>query len=383
MSTEAFDRARVRQAILSRPFEDLYFNDDDRLERVIILGLYSGTYNHGFAYLQEIEAEQLQAVIDEYNQNMAKLTTDRAKYVLEVAAKRYLANIDQQIFDQKVTTRQNQLDAENQKWDSRIVALEADRAALETLRQKTVLAESQAEIRISEISAQVMNEQYTQSELDNEQARKAIELARAELQILKAANQGLEIQAQINDAAFQLYAVDADIAGLNAQVAGTLADISRNQRSEEEIEIERQKNANLEYEIEQETAAKIEDIEGRGMLINDEIDAVGDYLTQEQSEYAEKMNGLNVDQGMKLKNIELSMEEDQHRADMRVRSHANDLAFANDRKTTVEQKDSDDIVLIQAETLAEDQVVDATIEAAEFLSEVNIAETLFHSVGRG
>ena len=383
MSIEAFNRAMVRELAVLRPFtsNNLFFNADDRTERAIILGLYAGVYKHGHNYLEVIEAEQLQAIIDEFIQNMAQLSNESAKLVLEMAAKRYLASIDQQIFDEKVRTKQNSLDSENQKWDSRIAALEADREALETLRQRTLLLESQAVNRVNEISAQVLNEQYTQSELDNEEVRKQIEVARAELRVLQSANRGLEIQAQINDAAFQLYAVDADIAGLNAQVAGTQADIARNRRVEEELAIEQQKNSNLEYEIEQETQAKLDDIESHRQLIEDEIDSIDDLEAQEALEQAQKIESLNVDHDAKLKNIELSQEESLFRSEMKVRSHANDIPFVTQNKVTTEKKDSDETILIKRRIWAKDDIVDAQIEAAEFVAHANIATSLLHKIG--
>ena len=382
MSIDAFNRAMVRELTL-RPFtsNNLFLNADDRAERAIILGLYAGVYKHGHNYLAVIEAEQLQAVIDEFTQNMAQLSNESAKLVLEMAAKRYLASIDQQIFDEKILTKQGSLDAENQKWDSRIAALSADREALETLRQRTVLSEAQAVNRVNEISAQVLNEQYTQSELDNEELKQRLEVSKAELRILQSANRGLEIQAQINDAAFQLFAVDADIAGLNAQVAGTLADIARNQRVEEELTIERQKNSNLEYEIAEETQAKLAGILSHERLIQDEIDSVADFERQEALEQAEKLNGLNVDHTSKQKSIELSQEESLFRSNMRVRAHANDVAFVTQNKLTAEKKDADETILIKNRIWAKDKVVDASIEAAQFIAEANITTSLLHKIG--
>ncbi|MBU4317680.1 MAG: hypothetical protein KKF30_10445 [Proteobacteria bacterium] len=383
MSIDAFNRAMVRELAAWKPFtsNNLFLNADDRVERAIILGLYAGVYKYGHDYLEVVEAEQLQAVIDEFTQNMAQLSNESAKLVLEMAAKRYLASIDQQIFDEKILTKQGALDAENQKWDSRIAALSADREALETLRQRTVLSEAQAVNRVNEISAQVLNEQYTQSELDNEELKQRLEVSKAELRILQSANRGLEIQGQINNAAFQLFAVDADIAGLNAQVAGTLADIARNQRSEEELEIERQKNSNLEYEIEEETEAKLAGILSHRRLIQDEIDAMTDFERQEIREQAEKLDGLNVDHTLKQKNIELSQEESLFRALMRVRAHANDIPFVTQNKQTTEKKDADETILIKNRIWAKDRVVDASIEAAQFIADANIATSLLHKIG--
>lgn len=383
MSDEAFSRSRLREDILWKPFlgNNRFFNSDDITERVLIFGLYAGVYQHGHDYLEVIESEQLQMIIDEYTQNMAQIDNESAKLVIDLAARRYLATIDQQIHDERMRTKQNQLDAENDRWDSKIAALEADQDALETLRQKTILAESKAVNKINEISAQILNEQYAQSELDNEQLRKQLELSQAELKILRSALRGLEIQAQINESAYQLYKVDADIAGINAQVAMTQADIARNQNIELELSVQQQRNDNYEYEITEKTAARLSDVDSKEDLLNDEIGAVEDYEDQEGLEKAEKRNSLNINNQSRLSNIDLSREKGVFNADQREKSLRNDIPFAFKRQETREHEDKNRRTLIHRQTRSVDRKMRAAINAAEIIAKANITTSLMHEIG--
>ena len=383
MSAEAFNRAMLREKVIWKTFSgnNLFLNADDRVERAIIFGLYAGVYLHGHNYLEVIEAEQLQLIIDEYTLNMAQLSAENSKLVIDVAARRYVASIDHQIFAEQMRSKQIRIDAENAKWDSRIAALDADRDALATLRLKTVLAEAQAVNKIKKISAQIINEEYQQAEMDNDALKKELELARVNLRVLQSAIRGLEIQAQINESAYQLYAVDADIAGINAQIASTQAEIARNERSDVEADIERQKNMNFAYEIAEEKQARLDDIDGKESLLESDIEAIADYEDQEGLEQAERLNSLNVAHDVKLKGIELSKEESLFRSAQRIKSHENDVSFALKRKITTEMRDADDIVIIRAQIEAKDDLVRASLNAAETISKANITTSLLHEIG--
>jgi len=100
MTDIIYDRGTARESIIWSPF---LFNGPftalQTEERVILFGLYSSVYLHGYAYLQAIETEELEAIVTKYTDNMAKLTGEEAQLALDIAAKRYLDRIDGLIQD--------------------------------------------------------------------------------------------------------------------------------------------------------------------------------------------------------------------------------------------------------------------------------------------
>jgi len=201
MTATIYERGVAREASIWGPFTwNGPFNTDQQVERAIVFGLYANTYLYGHNYLSEIETEDLARLVAAYNAAIAKITNDEAVLVLEIAAKRYLEAIDQQIHDDKMTTRQHRIDSLNDEYDAKTDALAVDQAALVTKQQEVQLAWDKADQRIKELETQIELETLAQSFVDVEILEKELAVARADLKIIEAGLQGLDIQLAITQA---------------------------------------------------------------------------------------------------------------------------------------------------------------------------------------
>ena len=163
-------RATARESTIwgdsfNGPFDSVHSE-----ERTLIFGLYASAYLNGQDYLSDISAEDLAKLVDVYTTNMARLSNAEAQAVLEIAAKRYLNNIEGQIHESKKATRRAQLDALNDEYDAKTSALDADYAALETMR-KTVEAEKERlQLTIKEIENKIELESFDREMVDVERS---------------------------------------------------------------------------------------------------------------------------------------------------------------------------------------------------------------------
>jgi len=84
MTATIYERGMTRERAIWNPFQyNGPFNAAHEIERSILFGLYANTYLYGHAYLQEIEAEDLQRLLDTYNAAIAGITNDEAKLALK------------------------------------------------------------------------------------------------------------------------------------------------------------------------------------------------------------------------------------------------------------------------------------------------------------
>jgi len=180
-------------------------------ERTILFGLYANTYLHGHNYLNEIETEDLAKLVDQYTLNMAMLTNDEAKTVLDITAKRYVENITQQLHEADMLTRQRKLDALDDEYDARTDALDADYAALETMRQKVQLAWDQAAQKIKDLEMRTELEDVNYQMVDIDISEKELQAARADLAVIEAGLKGLDIQLAITGTALDMTNTDLQI----------------------------------------------------------------------------------------------------------------------------------------------------------------------------
>ena len=123
MSLDAYNRNTQRESLTWRPFAFSFpFNSNQTTDRIIIYGLYSNSYLNQQQYLVAVEAVELTNLLNDYNIKIAGLTTDQQVVVADIVSKRYLAGIDKLIHDQKMVTKQSEIDAENLIWDAKIAA---------------------------------------------------------------------------------------------------------------------------------------------------------------------------------------------------------------------------------------------------------------------
>ena len=166
-------------------------------ERTILFGLYANTYLHGHNYLEAIETEDLARLVDTYTLNMAQLTNDEAQTVLEITAKRYIEKITNQIHAADVVTRGKKLDSLDAEYDARTDALDADYAALETMRQKVQLAWDQAAQKVKDLEMRTELESVNYQLVEVDITEQELKAARADLAVIEATLKGLDIQLAI------------------------------------------------------------------------------------------------------------------------------------------------------------------------------------------
>lgn len=212
MTDIIYERAAAREARIwggfqfNGPFGTLHVE-----ERTILFGLYANTYLHGQNYLTEIETEDLARLVDTYNNNMAMLTNEEARTVLEIAAKRHVENITHQIHEADMVTRGKKIDALNDEYDTRTDALDVDYAALQTKRDEVRLLWDRANQKVKdlEMRAELEGVNYQLVEVDiSEQKLKA---ARADLAVIEAGLKGLDIQLAITQAGIDITNTDLQI----------------------------------------------------------------------------------------------------------------------------------------------------------------------------
>lgn len=180
------------------------FNAVHDTERATLFGIYAYSYLQGHAYLQEIETDDLARLVDTYNANIAGITNDEAKLVLDVAAKRYLERIESILHLEKKVARGREIDALDQEYDAKIEALEADQLAITTKTAEVLYARDRTGLKITELEINAELEEIKQSLIDAEITEKEIEAARIDLRILQSGVEGLNIQLAITQAALDL-----------------------------------------------------------------------------------------------------------------------------------------------------------------------------------
>src|SRR5574344_336557 len=185
MSTDAYQRNQNRETFLFNPFTYSFpFSSLQTDARTTVFGLYSNSYVNGQGYLIAIEAQELANVLADYNEKIARLSYEEQTILADIVTKRYLANIDKLIHDNKMVTYNLKIAAEEAEWDAKVAALSADQAALTTLAAKVASETDKTNARIQELQAMTQIESYNQSAMDIEIAEKELELSKEDLKIL-------------------------------------------------------------------------------------------------------------------------------------------------------------------------------------------------------
>lgn len=200
MTDVIYERGVAREAAIWGVFQyNGPFSSEQSDNRTTIFGLYANTYLHGHNYLSEIEAEDLQKLVDAYNANIAKLTNDEAMLVLEIAAKRYEETIKNQIHADQMETYQDKIDALNDEYDAKLAALDADQAAINTMIKRISIQQQKMNQRVRELEIQEQTEEANQSMADLEVTREELRSARADLELIESGLRALDIQLAITN----------------------------------------------------------------------------------------------------------------------------------------------------------------------------------------
>jgi len=195
MSGNAYNRAVARETKIWKPFGYSFpFTLHQAADRIIIMGLYASSYLNNHKYLQEVESEELAYLLADYNAKMAELTTQQQIVVADIVGKRYLANVDKLIHDQKMISKQQGIDYDNALMDAKFAALEADRAALTTMSSKIETARINNEAKIAQLQAYIQIEGYNKDAVEIEISEKEIQSAKVDIRKIDAQNDILKIQ---------------------------------------------------------------------------------------------------------------------------------------------------------------------------------------------
>jgi hypothetical protein len=384
MSDEAYARSTTREAKIWNPFSYSFpFNADQTADRTIIFGLYANAYLNGHKYLNEIESEELANLLTDYNTKIAGLTAQETIVVADIVSKRYLANIDKLIHDQKMTTKQAEIDNEDDIMDARIAALEADREGLETMAVKVATETTKTQARITELETYIELEGINLSLAEVEVVEKEITSARLDNDKLNMANAILEIQIQTVETAQELVDIDVKIARTKLDIANTERDIAKIGLMNDELAIEQAKTA-LEQAGIPISAARISLAQAK----YDDAEAEKDYYTstlpaQEAESLTNDLDLMSMEYIIKAS--ELTRKEDVQDLANEQKRQESDLAktLVTDDQETQELVDAQNIELIDARPINKWLEVLAAIEAEKKIAAANIITNLTHSISTG
>jgi hypothetical protein len=290
-------------------------------ERTTLFGLYANTYLHGHNYLEAIETEDLARLVDTYTVNMAQLTNDEAQTVLEITAKRYIEKITNQIHAADVVTREKKLEALDDEYDARTEALDADYAALQTMRDKVQLAWDRADQKIKDLEMRVELEDVAQQLVDVDIAEQRLRAARADLAVITATLKGLDIQLAITQTGIDITNTDLQITQAENEIDMIGIRVSETEVQESGVDLDIT-NAGISLSKAVAAGEKIKvDISGVAVRVAEtQLQAVEEEA--KQSQMTAQIAGINADiSKLGLIDSELTITQ----ADARVKQAENEL----------------------------------------------------------
>ena len=380
MTTEAYLRSNIREAQIWSPFLHSFpFTTEQINDRIVIYGLYSMSNRNQNAYLVEVEATDLLNIMNNYNAAMAKLTADEINTLAMISSRRYLAELDKAMHDQKLATKAAEIDAESLLWDAKFAALAADHAALETLATKVASATAKTAAKITELETSIEIEGIKLSEVEIDILEKEIQSAKADLRILDAANDILKIQMNIVKTGMELVNVDLQTAKTNNEVQSVRRQIARTDILENELLVQ-QARTNV-------AAAENEIFDTRVELADKKVESaekdVGLYnslVSHETQMGIKKVDALDASQTGKLSTL-----ADQRAARLYAneakRTAANfDLTTAQNEVALQERLDADTQNKYGNDAYDARLKANASIAAEVTVAKADIATTLKHFI---
>lgn len=275
----SYDDFSVRERQIWSPFQyAMRFTTAQAVERAIIFGLYSGAYKNGMNYLQTMEAFELAMILDEYNQKMAGLDAEEQNAILDIVTKRYIAQIEDLLEAEKRATKAEKIEAEDEAWDAKFEALEADRMALLTLEAQYEGRIREIEARIATLQAQILIEGADLQLVELDIAEKELAFARAENDLA-----GKDIDLALKDV--ELAERDIAIAQKDVEIA------------QKDIELEEQTNAERKLQLAK-SQADLRSLEVGNDVLRIQLDTVNEalkYLEAQKSEAQMKIQTAGYD----------------------------------------------------------------------------------------
>lgn len=379
MSSEICIRAMVREKTIWPSF--VYGMPGIESTKAIVFGLYANSYLLGHDYLEDIEAEELQRLVDAYDSNMAELDMEEQSLVLQIASDRYLKAIEIQIKNNALTTKTQQLSADEQEYEAKLSALDVDTEALETKRTQIELARDRAELKNKDLEAKIQLEELAQDYVAVEISQKQLEAARAELKVLTTALRGLEIQIDIANTSLQIIQAELSKSQIDADIAGIDARIATQNLSAKRLEIDQAELDAMAYEVDNIAVKKIELIETKGDAIEDETTHIGVLESKEAIIETAETAQQNARKDSTLAGFD--DRESMADSDKDQGEYDDDLVIEiagnrKDSQKTIATKKTD---IQTAQTSAAATRKSAAIDAATTMATADITTSLTHEIG--
>ncbi len=381
MGTSIYNRAMVRENTIWPSFLYGLPNTDIEATKAIIFGLYANTYKHGHNYLEDIEAEELQRLVDIYETSISELDMEEQSLVLEIAAKRYIKAIEIQIKDEVLATKTNRFAMEEDELTAKIAAFTADEEAIATKQAQLELLKDKAVIRNTELEAKIVAEQAEQSYVALEISEKILEDSRQELKILLAGLRGLEIQSDITNTSLQIAETEASKSKIGTDIAIIEARTAEKDLVAKRLEVDEAEFDAYEYEIDNVADKRIELIEERGDIIEAETVHNSTLETKETGLETVQIGEQNArkdsnKEGFDNRSSLAEVEKSQRGYDDDV-----DKNIALDYETSRGGIATKRTELPAERKLAASTSKDAAIEAAETIAASDITSTVTHTIG--
>lgn len=323
MSNEAYARQQAREVKIWSPFSHSFpFSETQVTERVLVYGLYSGSYLNSRGYLVVIEADALSNLLNDYNSKMSELSNQEQIVVVDITSKRYLSGIDKIIHDEKMVTEGQKISAQDAEWTAKIAALAADSAALDTMVAKVSAETLKANARITELEAYIAIEGLQLSQVEIEIAEKEIQSTKVDIQKLDTANEALRIQSEIVGKASELIDIDVKIANTQVSTGEVQRAIAKIDLLQNDLTVERsQTTIHVSEEGVQQSRNAL--ATAKGLDVTAEIAFQTTLAGYETTDHTNKMN-LN---GLKntTKNNALDLAHDKNQAEIDKRIALSDL----------------------------------------------------------
>lgn len=381
MTTQAYERAVSREGEVWIPFVYSFpFAAAQTTERNTIYGLYSGAYLNLHGYLAEIEAAELTNLLADYNAKIADLTTQETNLVADIVSKRYLANIDKLIHDEKMATKSAGIAADDEMWTAKIAALSADQAALETLAAKVTVETEKTAAKITELEAYIEIEGIKLSEVDIEIAEKEIQSSKVDIETLNAANAVLKIQADTVTAAAQLVEVDLQKARTKTDIAHTDANIAKIDLLDNELTREQAQTTIMEGDRDI-ASAKADLAVSKSDAMDSELEFYETTLPeQSETDKGSKLESMNQKDAFRRDALDQRKDEKDLSRDGRRNESALGITFADQDAIDQDAIDAEKVTNMGWKLSDRLAMVEATVAVAEELAMAEITTTLNHYV---
>jgi len=371
-------------------------------ERVVIFGIYSGAYLHGYNYLKEITYETLAQMVLTYDQAMAELTADEQRLVIDITAKRYIEEQTLAAKDAALLNKERKVAQKASDIDAKMEALETDRQTLATKITEFDVAQHKVTTLIKELEVKIEEQVLESAQVETEITRQQLIAQKAELDVIETGIRALEIQAQIAEAAYRLGSVvvkkselESDIGRIELDTVEVALKISQTEADTARLKTQKETEALIESEL---TVAKAETVAYRqetalvkqkeplldnriaaaDMEIVTTIPKLSEAIDKEKSADLATQESRNQHLVAEYENRHLSYDEK-----VKTSNSIKDLETANHtaEQAMIDRNAGNRAAYDAARVRANADKIAGAEEAADIMAKANIVNTLTHQIG--